>query len=54
MQLMGGVTMICKIADLYVDVPSSGGMDKRCIDYCSCCKFCKYWQENYGKVDEVE
>lgn len=29
--------MICKIADLYVDVPSSGGMDKRCIDYFADC-----------------
>ena len=27
------------------------GTDKRCIDYCSCCKFCKYWQEHYEKED---
>lgn len=24
------------------------GVDKRCIDYCQCCKKCDYWQENYG------
>ena len=27
------------------------GTDKRCIDYCSCCKFCTYWQEHYRKED---
>lgn len=26
------------------------GEDKRCIDYCQCCKKCDYWQENYGEV----
>ena len=30
------------------------GTDKRCIDYCSCCKFCTYWQEHYGKGEENE
>ena len=25
------------------------GVDKKCIDYCSCCEFCTYWQENYRK-----
>lgn len=23
--------------------------DKKCIDYCSCCQFCDYWREKYGK-----
>ena len=26
------------------------GEDKRCIDYCSACKFCSYWKEHYGKA----
>ena len=30
----------------YIDVRK--GEDKKCIDYCSVCKFCDYWQENYG------
>lgn len=30
------------------------GVDKRCIDYCSCCKYCDYWQENYGKNEGLE
>ena len=25
--------MLCKIADLYVEIPSAGGMSPRCIDY---------------------
>lgn len=24
------------------------GEDKKCLEYCSVCKFCSYWQENYG------
>jgi hypothetical protein len=24
------------------------GEDKKCLEYCSVCKFCNYWQENYG------
>lgn len=24
------------------------GTDKKCLEYCSCCKFCNYWKENYG------
>lgn len=24
------------------------GEDKKCLEYCSCCQFCKHWQENYG------
>ena len=23
------------------------GEDKKCIDYCSCCKYCSYWKEHY-------
>ena len=30
------------------------GADKKCIDYCSCCKFCTYWQEHYGKGEANE
>lgn len=25
------------------------GSDPKCMDYCSACEFCAYWQENYGK-----
>lgn len=24
------------------------GEDKKCMEYCSCYQFCKYWKENYG------
>ena len=24
------------------------GEDKKCPEYCSCCKFCSYWREKYG------
>lgn len=24
------------------------GEDKKCLDYCAVCKFCNYWQKNYG------
>lgn len=24
------------------------GEDRRCLEYCSACKFCTYWQKNYG------
>lgn len=26
------------------------GEDKKCTSYCSCCKFCSYWKENYEEV----
>ena len=30
------------------------GEDKKCVDYCSVCKFCDYWQEkNYGGNNET-
>ncbi len=25
------------------------GTDKRCLEYCSCCEFCPYYQKLYGK-----
>ncbi|MCM1533018.1 MAG: PD-(D/E)XK nuclease family protein [Ruminococcus flavefaciens] len=25
------------------------GIDRRCEEYCSCCKFCDYWKEHYGE-----
>lgn len=28
------------------------GEDKKCLEYCSCNKFCNYYQERYGKVEE--
>ena len=28
------------------------GEDKKCLEYCSCCKFCPYYQEQYMKGDE--
>lgn len=30
------------------------GEDKKCLEYCSCCKFCSYYQEKYLKRDEEE
>lgn len=29
------------------------GIDRKCINYCSCCEFCDYWQENYSEKEEV-
>ena len=29
------------------------GADKKCLEYCSCCQFCPYYIENYGKVIEL-
>lgn len=28
------------------------GVDRKCQDYCTCCKFCDYWKLNYEKKDE--
>ena len=25
------------------------GEDRKCKEYCSCCEFCNYWREKYGK-----
>lgn len=25
------------------------GEDKKCLEYCSCCKFCDYWRNHYEK-----
>lgn len=30
------------------------GSDKKCLEYCSCCKFCKYYQDNYMNENEIE
>lgn len=30
------------------------GEDRRCLEYCSCCKFCTYWQKTYGQKEEVK
>ncbi len=30
------------------------GEDKKCLEYCSCCEFCPYYQEKYLKKDEEE
>lgn len=30
-------------------VQSRPGSDPKCMDYCSACEFCTYWQEHYGK-----
>ena len=27
------------------------GIDKKCLEYCSCCKYCNYWIEKYGKKE---
>ena len=26
------------------------GTDKRCLEYCSCCEFCPYYQQHYGNM----
>lgn len=31
------------------EIETRKGTDKKCIDYCSCCKYCKYYKENYMK-----
>ena len=28
------------------------GEDRKCLEYCSCCKFCNYYNENYGGKTE--
>lgn len=28
------------------------GVDKKCIDYCSCAHWCSYWKEKYGEEPE--
>lgn len=30
------------------------GTDKRCLEYCSCCKFCPYYIENYIEEEKNE
>lgn len=30
------------------EIETRKGEDKKCLEYCSCCEFCNYWQENYG------
>lgn len=30
------------------------GSDGKCDGYCSCCEFCKYWQEKYGNREEEQ
>ena len=30
------------------------GSDKKCLEYCSCCKFCKYYQDNYMNENQIE
>ena len=30
------------------------GEDKKCMEYCSCNKFCSYWKEKYGKESNQE
>lgn len=27
------------------------GEDRKCIDYCICSKYCKYWKEHYGRTN---
>jgi len=34
----------------YVEIREA--VDKRCIDYCNCNKFCSYYQEHYGEKNE--
>lgn len=34
----------------YVEIREA--VDKRCINYCNCNKFCSYYQEHYGEKDE--
>ena len=30
-----------------LEIETRKGEDKKCIDYCRCCKFCDYWRKNY-------
>lgn len=30
------------------------GEDKKCVDYCSVCNFCDYYQDNYTNKEEIE
>ncbi len=30
------------------------GKDKKCLDYCNCCKWCHYYKEHYGSDEEAE
>ena len=30
------------------------GTDKRCLEYCSCCKFCPYYKENYANKEVID
>lgn len=37
--------------DLY-EIEERIGEDKRCLEYCSCCKFCPYYKEKYEEKKE--
>lgn len=30
------------------------GIDKKCLEYCSCCEFCNYYKKNYGEEQIYE
>ena len=34
----------------YVDIRP--GEDRKCLEYCNCCKWCSYYKEHYGQADE--
>lgn len=36
----------------YIEVRK--GVDKKCVDYCLCCKKCDYWLQNYGAERSAE
>lgn len=36
------------------EIEERPGEDVKCLNYCNCCKFCKYYKENYEEKIEVE
>ena len=42
-----------KFPEIY-EIEVREGTDKKCLEYCSCCKFCKYYQDNYMNEKELK
>lgn len=36
------------------EIEERPGEDTKCLNYCSCCKFCPYYKEHYGTNIEIE
>ena len=37
--------------DYYIE--KREGIDNKCTEYCSACKFCSYWKEHYGEKQDI-